>query len=25
VSVRLTGQPGVKEIIAAEMGIALDR
>lgn len=25
VSVRLTGQPGVKEFIAAEMGIALDR
>lgn len=25
VSVRLTGQPGVKEAIAAEMGISLDR
>jgi hypothetical protein len=25
VSVSLTGQPGVKEFIAAEMGIALDR
>jgi len=25
VPVRLTGQPGVKEFIAAEMGIALDR
>lgn len=25
VSVRLTGQPGVKDVIAAEMGIALDR
>lgn len=25
VSVRLTGQPGVKELIAAEMGIAPDR
>jgi hypothetical protein len=24
VSVSLTGQPGVKEFIAAEMGIALD-
>ncbi len=25
VSVRLTGQPGTKEIVAAEMGLALDR
>jgi len=25
VSVRLTGQPGIKEFIAAEMGIELDR
>jgi hypothetical protein len=25
VSVRLTGQPGIKAFIAAEMGIALDR
>jgi hypothetical protein len=25
VSVQLTGQPGIKEAIAAEMGIAIDR
>ena len=25
VSVRLTGQPGIKKVIAAEMGISLDR